>query len=65
MINGQLAYDAMLPPDNPWADGIPDEVIDKAMRRLDAKGIHEPTDVQLTDMCVEVWNDESEWEREP
>lgn len=65
MIPGQLTYDMQSPPPNPWEDGIPQDVIDKATNRLMARGITDPTDEQLTDMCVVVWNDESEWEREP
>lgn len=65
MTPGQLTYDLQSPPTNPWEDGIPQDVIDKATNRLMARGITDPTDEQLTDMCMVVWNDESEWEREP
>lgn len=65
MIPGQITYDLQYPPPNPWEDGIPHDVIDKATNRLMARGITDPTDEQLTDMCMVVWNDESEWEREP
>lgn len=65
MINGQLSYDLQTPPADPFEYGIPQDVLDKAEHRLMARGIYDPTDEQITDMCMVIWNDEREWEREP
>ncbi len=64
-INGQISYDLQAPPVSPFEDGIPQDVWDKAIDRWARRGVYEPTDEQITDMCMVVWNDESEWEREP
>lgn len=64
-IKGQIYYDLQAPPVSPFEDGIPQDIWDKAIDHWTRRGIYEPSDEQITDMCMEIWNDESEWEREP